>query len=197
MWRRKPLLKWNRNRFGQTFGSAHQESRSLNKTDLASGMFSKSPKNGNVLSEIESQGYRIRRASAPGYLKLIQYPSGNKYQRLNDTSSPNPGLPGERTAGRLCCNRQNPKAQGCWYGSRTQDAAGQNNSNLASLTTSVVNGEWELILAMSSHYCFYTILFQPPNPPNGGLIIFETSQKRLLNVWRQLILCLKSPIWGT
>jgi len=49
------------------------------------------------------------------------------------------------------------------------DAAGQNNSNLASLTTSVVNGEWELILAMSSHYCFYTILFQPPNPPFGWL----------------------------
>ena len=35
------------------------------------------------------------------------------------------------------------------------DAAGQNNSNLASLTTLVVNGEWELILEMSSHYCFY------------------------------------------
>jgi hypothetical protein len=196
MWRRKPLLKWNRNRFGQTFGSAHQESRSLNKTDLASGMFSKSPKNGNVLSEIESQGYRIRRASAPGYLKLIQYPSGNKYQRLNDTSSPNPGLPGERTAGRLCCNRQNPKAKGCRHGSRTQDAAGQNNSNLASLTTSVVNGEWELILAMSSHYCFCTHPSLTPQPPKWGLIIFETSQIHLLNVWRKLILCIKSPNWG-
>jgi hypothetical protein len=34
------------------------------------------------------------------------------------------------------------------------DAAGQNNSNLASLITSVVNDGWELILAMSSHYCF-------------------------------------------
>jgi hypothetical protein len=36
------------------------------------------------------------------------------------------------------------------------DAAGQNNSNLASLLTSVINDGWELILAMSSHYCFYT-----------------------------------------
>jgi len=36
------------------------------------------------------------------------------------------------------------------------EAAGQNNSNLTSLTTSVANGGWELILAMSSHYCFYT-----------------------------------------
>jgi hypothetical protein len=36
------------------------------------------------------------------------------------------------------------------------DAAGQNNSNLASLLTSVINDGWELILAVSSHYCFYT-----------------------------------------
>jgi hypothetical protein len=38
----------------------------------------------------------------------------------------------------------------------SKDAAGHNNSNLASLSASAVNGEWELILAMSSHYCFYT-----------------------------------------
>jgi len=35
-----------------------------------------------------------------------------------------------------------------------REAAGQNNSNLASLTASAENGGWELILAMSSHYCF-------------------------------------------
>src|SRR5512133_3683019 len=35
-----------------------------------------------------------------------------------------------------------------------KDAAGQNNSNLASLTASAVNDGWELILAISSHYCF-------------------------------------------
>jgi hypothetical protein len=33
----------------------------------------------------------------------------------------------------------------------SSEAAGQNNSNLTSLTTSVENGEWELILASSSH----------------------------------------------
>ena len=34
------------------------------------------------------------------------------------------------------------------------EAAGQNNSNLTSLAASVANGEWELILTNSSHYCF-------------------------------------------
>jgi hypothetical protein len=34
------------------------------------------------------------------------------------------------------------------------DTAGQNNSSLTPEATSVVNGEWELILEMSSHYCF-------------------------------------------
>jgi hypothetical protein len=94
-------------------------------------MFRKSPKNGNVLSEIESQGYRIRRASAPGYLKLMQYPPGNMYQRLKDTSSPNRASAWERTAGRFCCNKQDPKAMGCRKRFRPYEAAGQNNSNLA------------------------------------------------------------------
>jgi len=34
------------------------------------------------------------------------------------------------------------------------DAAGQNNSNLTSPSTSVVSDEWELIFVMGSHYCF-------------------------------------------
>jgi hypothetical protein len=50
-------LNYVRNRFGQTFGSAHQESRRLDYTDFASGMFSRSTKTGNVLSMIESQGF--------------------------------------------------------------------------------------------------------------------------------------------
>jgi hypothetical protein len=39
----------------------------------------------------------------------------------------------------------------------SDNTAGQNNSNLTSLTTSVVNDEWELIFKNSSHYCFYTL----------------------------------------
>jgi hypothetical protein len=59
-------------------------------------MFRKSTKTGNVLSSIESQGFRIRRASAPGYLKLMPDPSGKGHQRLKDTSSRN----SRREAGR-------------------------------------------------------------------------------------------------
>ncbi len=51
-------------------------------------MFRKSTKTGNVLSAIESQGHRKRRTSVPGDLKLMQHPSGNEQQCLNDTSSP-------------------------------------------------------------------------------------------------------------
>jgi hypothetical protein len=49
----------------------------------------------------------------------------------------------------------------------SEDAAGQNNSNLTSLAASAENGEWELILANSSHYCFYPF-FYPPTPHKGG-----------------------------
>jgi hypothetical protein len=55
------------------------------------------------------------------------------------------------------------------------DAAGQNNSNLTSLTALVVNGEWELILVMSSHYCFIAFHLYPPTPHMGGLEIRMTN----------------------
>lgn len=50
-------------RFGQTLGTAHQESRRLNKADLSADV-QKIEETGNVLSEIESQGFREQRASA-------------------------------------------------------------------------------------------------------------------------------------
>ncbi len=50
-------------------------------------MFRKSTKTGNVLSAIESQGFRTRRTSVPGNLKLMPHPSGNEQRCLNDTSS--------------------------------------------------------------------------------------------------------------
>jgi hypothetical protein len=37
---------------------------------------------------------------------------------------------------------------------KTWNAAGQNNSNPTPYAASVANGEWELILVNSSHYCF-------------------------------------------
>jgi hypothetical protein len=51
-------------RFGRTLGTAHQESRRLNKADLSAGV-QEIEETGNVLSEIESQGFREQRASAP------------------------------------------------------------------------------------------------------------------------------------
>ncbi|MGA2406696.1 MAG: hypothetical protein ABSF81_08105 [Bacteroidales bacterium] len=84
------------------------------------------------------------------------YPSGNRYQRLNDTSSRKSVL--KRTNGQpegSVVTGKTRKLGAEKTGLVSDDTAGQNNSNLASLTTSVVNGEWELILANSSHYCFY------------------------------------------
>ncbi|HPF03960.1 MAG TPA: hypothetical protein P5180_12580 [Bacteroidales bacterium] len=37
---------------------------------------------------------------------------------------------------------------------KTWNAAGQNNSNPTPIAASVAKGEWELLLANSSHYCF-------------------------------------------
>ena len=51
-------------------------------------MSGRSPKTGNVLSTIESQGFRIQRAPATSKLKLMPAPPGNVYQRLKDASSP-------------------------------------------------------------------------------------------------------------
>lgn len=38
-----------------------------------------------------------------------------------------------------------------------QQAAGRNNSNLTSLSASADDDEWELLLRISSHYCFITL----------------------------------------
>jgi hypothetical protein len=54
----RPMPVTGKIRFGQTLGSAQQESRNLNKRNFAFKMFSKSAKTGNDLSMIESQGNR-------------------------------------------------------------------------------------------------------------------------------------------
>jgi hypothetical protein len=121
-------------------------------------MFSKSTKTGNVLSAIESEGFRLRRASAPGYLELMPHPSGNEQQSLKDTSSRKSAL--KRTKGQPEGHVVTGKTRKPWVaemGLVSSEAAGQNNSNLTSLAASAENDGWELILATSSHYCFYTI----------------------------------------
>ena len=77
------------------------------------------------------------------------------YQRLNDTSSRKSAL--KRTKGQpegSAVTGKTRKPGAAKTGLVSEEVAGQNNSNLASLTALVVNVEWELILAMSSHYCF-------------------------------------------
>ena len=70
-----------------------------------------------------------------------------------------PGIPLRREKGQPEGSALTGKTRKPWVAEKglvPNDAAGQNNSNLASSTASAENDEWELILAMSSHYCFYT-----------------------------------------
>ena len=82
---------------------------------------------------------------------------GNAHQSLNDTSSRKSAL--KRTKGQpegFVVTGKTGKPGVVEKGLVSIEATGQNNSNLTSLTALVVNDEWELILVMSSHYCFYT-----------------------------------------
>ena len=85
-------------------------------------------------------------------------PPGNGHQRLKDTSSRKSAL--KRAKGQPEGSAVTGKARKPWVAKEdlvSDEAAGQNNSNLTSLAASAENGEWELILANSSHYCFYTV----------------------------------------
>jgi hypothetical protein len=79
-----------------------------------------------------SQGIRASETSVEDVLKLLKILRDFEWC-LKDASSPNSASAGERTAGRFCCNRHYLKAMGCRKGSRTHEAAGQNNSSLTSL----------------------------------------------------------------
>jgi hypothetical protein len=68
-----------------------------------------------------------------------------------------PGIPLRREKGQpegSAVTGKTRKLRVAEMGLVSKDAAGQNNSNLTSLTALVVNGGWELLLAKSSHYCF-------------------------------------------
>ncbi len=74
-------------RFGQTLGTAHKKSRSLNNVDLSKDV-QEIEETGNVLSEIRSQGFSDQRASAPKRSELGE--DNRKVVRticLKDTSS--------------------------------------------------------------------------------------------------------------
>jgi hypothetical protein len=76
---------------------------------------------------------------------------------LKDTSSPKSAL--KRAKGQPEGYAVTGKTRKPWVeemGLVSIDTTGQNNSNLTSLSASVENDGWELILANSSHYCFNT-----------------------------------------
>jgi hypothetical protein len=144
MWRRKRLLNWNTIRFGQTLGSAHQESRSLSWMNFAFKMFSKSMQTGNVLSTIESQGTENEWLRSQVIWNWY-YPSGKSSGAWMTLL---PGTASRRGKGKPEGSAVTGKTRKLWVAEKSlvlYEAAGQNNSSLTSWATSVVNGEWELI----------------------------------------------------
>jgi hypothetical protein len=94
----------------------------------------------------------------------MPYPPGNEHQRLKDTSSPKSAL--KRAKGQPEGSAVTGKTRKLWVADDdlvSDDATGQNNSNLTSLDASAENGGWELLLANSSHYCF---IAPQPLPPS-------------------------------
>jgi len=94
-------------------------------------MLSKSKKTGNVLSTIESQGFRNWRASAPDELKPEHYPSGNCNGAWRTFRPGNfcreTGKNGQPEGYAVTGTTQTPWVAGT--DRKTWNAAGQNNSN--------------------------------------------------------------------
>jgi hypothetical protein len=92
-------------------------------------------------------------------------------QRLNDASSRKSAS--KRTKGKQEGSAVTGKTGKPWVaeaGLVPAEAAGQNNSSLTPLTASAENGEWELILMNSSHYCFYAPYKYPFYPVSASYV---------------------------
>jgi hypothetical protein len=115
-----------------------------------------------------SQGIRASETSVEDVLKLLKILRDFEWC-LKDASSPNSASAGERTAGRFCCNRHYLKAMGCRKGSRTHEAAGQNNSSLTSLPALAGNDGWELFLRMNGKGIESLTGFEPRSTGSSDL----------------------------
>jgi len=76
MWNRKRLLNWNPIRFGQTSGTAHQESRSPGKWTTVQDT-RQIDETGNVLSTIQSQGRQKKTSFGTWFSATDPNPPGN------------------------------------------------------------------------------------------------------------------------
>lgn len=160
---RQRLLKWNTSRFIQTFGTAHKMSRSMNEgnrslTDpgYSSGwrkpetffqqLSHRAKENKLLRQRVIWSGNQILREMTPAWMTLRPGKSSRKA-----------GTNGQPEGSAVTGKTRKPRA--AKTDRKTCNASGHNNSNPTPQAASVANGEWELILMNSSHYCFYTFLY--------------------------------------
>jgi len=159
MWNRKRLLNWNTIRLIQTPGSAHQESRAWAKgtwSQTNPGCSAGRRKPETFFQRLGHRASGNQKTSVRCELKLMSDPQGigigawktlrpGKSARKNGTKGQPEGYAIKSKPGKPRVTKPDRK---------TCNVTGQNNSNPTPFTASAENGEWELLFANSSHYCF-------------------------------------------
>ena len=158
MWNRKGLLKWNTIRFGQTSGSAHQESRSPDEGELVRptpgvrqiAENRKRSFSGWVtgLQGMKGFGPEWTETRARSSGKWAKGPEGHSVPEIQ----PKGRKKGQPEGPAIKSRTWKPGVAG--RDRKTSSAAGQNNSNPTPFAASAAPGEWESVNAIGSHYCF-------------------------------------------
>ena len=144
MWRRKKLLNWSGRSLGQTFGSAHQASRSLNwRTRRSWCSEDRWIRKRSFRDWV--RGLQKARGFGQGQSETGPNPSGfepGAWKTLRPGTAPRRGK-GQPEGNAIKSNTGKPRV--AWSNRKTCNAAGRNNSNLTPLAASVANGGWELL----------------------------------------------------
>lgn len=152
---RKRFLKWNKFRFSRTFGTAHQESRSLDEWTPVQDV--------QQIGENRKRSFNdwvtgLQEKETSVTISRNWYDSfGNWSQGLNDTSSRKSrsgGKKGQPEGSAVKGRSGKPRAVEPDLASG--NTAGQNNSNLTSYTATAVNDGWELIQGIVPITVLYT-----------------------------------------